>query len=138
MGRVWSIKINHESGIKWNFYVLKSFAVQLIERLFELEYTIGISSILSSGGQRCKRNEYLTWECGFSSWVRKNNKNNPKESSKKYGLSDYTIAGSNMREDLKPKGKMENEWCRYYPYHRPTKVSIWSNLKIWWWGHHIE
>ena len=54
--------------------------------------------------------------------VRKNNKNNPKESSKTYGLSDYTIAGSNIREDLKPKGKMENEWCRYYPYHRPTKV----------------
>jgi len=20
-----------------------------------------------------------------------------------------------MIEDLKPKGKMENEWCRYYP-----------------------
>jgi len=30
-------------------------------------------------------------------------------------LSSYTIAGPNMIEDLKPKGKIENEWCRYYP-----------------------
>ena len=57
----------------------------------------------------------MTEQSELFSWVRKNNKNNPKELSKTYGLSDYTIAGSNMREDLKPKGKIENEWCRYYP-----------------------
>jgi len=31
-------------------------------------------------------------------------------------LSDHIIAVSNLKVDLKPKGKMENEWCRYRPY----------------------
>jgi len=29
--------------------------------------------------------------------------------------SNYNIADSNTEGDLKPKGKVENEWCRYYP-----------------------
>jgi len=37
---------------------------------------------------------------------------------------------SNIRGDLKPKGKIENEWCRYCPYQRLTKVLVRSNLKI--------
>ena len=28
-------------------------------------------------------------------------------------VSNFMIAGFNMRENLKPKGKLENEWCRY-------------------------
>jgi len=29
--------------------------------------------------------------------------------------SNYNIADSNTEGYLKPKGKVENEWCRYYP-----------------------
>ena len=29
--------------------------------------------------------------------------------------SNYNIAGSITEGYLKPKGKVENEWCRYYP-----------------------
>jgi len=43
-----------------------------------------------------------------------------------------------MKVDLKPKGKIENEWCRYYPYQRPTKVLVRSKLEIWRWGHLTE
>ena len=39
-------------------------------------------------------------------------------------VSNYMIADTNIRGDLKPKGKIENEWCRYYPYQRLTKVLI--------------
>ena len=31
-------------------------------------------------------------------------------------VSNYMIAGTNIRENLKPKGKIENKWCCYYPY----------------------
>ena len=53
-------------------------------------------------------------------------------------VSNYMIADTNIRGYLKPKGKIENEWCRYCPYQRLTKVLVRSNLKIWRWGHLTE
>ena len=52
--------------------------------------------------------------------------------------SNYMIACSNIKVDLKPKGKMKNEWCRYRPYQQPTKVVVRSKLKVWRWGHFTE
>jgi len=40
------------------------------------------------------------------------------------------IAVSNIKGILKPKGKISNEWCRHYPYQRPTKVLVWNCLEI--------
>jgi hypothetical protein len=40
-----------------------------------------------------------------------------------------------MKDNLKPKGKIENEWCRYCPYQRFTKILIRSCLKVWRCGH---
>ena len=39
-------------------------------------------------------------------------------------VSNHVIAVTIIRDDLKPKGKIETEWCRYYPYPRLTKVLI--------------
>ena len=38
--------------------------------------------------------------------------------------SKYIIADTIIKGDLKPKGKIKNEWCRYYPYQRSTKILI--------------
>ena len=45
-------------------------------------------------------------------------------------LSDFTIALSNTKVGLKPKGKVVYEWCRYYPetlVHQDMSLEV--NLK---------
>jgi len=71
IGRVWSLN-KPRKWDKVNLLVLVS-----LRFLQKLEYTSGISSDLYYWGRRFRESGWMVWECGFSNWVRKNNKSNP-------------------------------------------------------------